>query len=258
MINKILILIIIVQLLLIYLLKSKKEKFESKLDCVIIIPYRNREEHLNYYLKKAVPLLKKHIPNGKVVIVEQNWNNKLFNRGCLINIGIKEYENKTNYYIFHDVDLIPSEKCIQELYTNNNFDVVRIYTGHKTSLGGICKFKHDSIQQVNGFPNYIWGWGIEDRVLYYRYVIMNKNISPNYTNKYNFKKLDHEHNANNTHTNNYNGNNSISSNENNIFQSNDYEKQIKHIMSSGLNNINYKIIKRENINNYVEIIKVDI
>ena len=68
----------------------------------------------------------------------------------------------------------------------------------------------------------------------------------------------HENTKNNTHTNNYNGNNSISSNENNIFQSNDYEKQIKHIMSSGLNNINYKIIKRENINNYVEIIKVDI
>ncbi len=57
------------------------------LDNVIIIPYRNREKHLKYYLENTVPLLQKHIPNGKVVIVEQDWNNKLFNRGCLLNIG---------------------------------------------------------------------------------------------------------------------------------------------------------------------------
>ena len=227
-------------------------------DTVIIIPYRARENHLKYFLDHTAPLLKKHIPNGKVVIIEQDWNNKLFNRGCLLNIGVKEYENKTNYYIFHDVDIIPNENYIIKMYTNTNFNILRMYVGHGTSLGGICKFTHDSILEVNGLPNYIWGWGIEDRVLYYRYVIMNKNISPNYTNKYNFKKLDHEHNANNTHTNNYNGNNSISSNENNIFQSNDYEKQIKHIMSSGLNNLKYKIVDRKYLNDYVELIKVSI
>ena len=227
-------------------------------DTIIIIPYRAREKHLKYYLENTVPLLQKHIPNGKVVIIEQDWNNKLFNRGCLLNIGVKEYENKTKYYIFHDVDIIPQEKCIEQLYTNKSFDVVRIYTGHKTSLGGICKFTHDSIQEVNGIPNYIWGWGIEDRVLYYRNVIMNKNISPIYNNSFKFEKLPHPHNGTNTHANNYGGKNSISENENYIFKLNDYKKQLEHIMSSGLNNIKYKILERKNINNYVELIKVTI
>lgn len=227
-------------------------------DTIIIIPYRARENHLKYYIDNAVPLLKKHMPNSKIVVVEQDWNNKLFNRGCLLNIGVKEYENKTNYYIFHDVDIIPNEKCIQQLYTNTSFDVVRIYVGHNSSLGGICKFTHDSIKEVNGIPNYIWGWGIEDRTLYYRYNIMNKNISPNYSNKFNFNKLNHQHNAKNTHPNNYNGINSISNTENNIFKSNNYEKQIKHIMSSGLNNLQYTILERRDINDYVELIKVSI
>ena len=228
------------------------------LDTVIIIPYRAREKHLKYFLDHTAPLLKKHIPNGKIVIVEQDWNNKLFNRGCLLNIGVKEYENKTKYYIFHDVDIIPHEKCIQLLYTNTSFDVIKIYVGHDSSLGGICKFTHDSIKAVNGIPNYIWGWGIEDRALYYRYVIMKKKISPNYSNSFKFLKLPHAHNGNNTHPNNYNGINNISNNENNIFKCNNYEKQINHIMSSGLNNLQYKIIARRQLNDYVEFIKVSI
>jgi hypothetical protein len=62
-------------------------------DNVIIIPYRAREPHIKYYLENTVPLLRKHMPNSKVIVVEQDWNNKLFNRGKLINIGVKEYEN---------------------------------------------------------------------------------------------------------------------------------------------------------------------
>ena len=228
------------------------------LDNVIIIPYRARENHLKYYLENTVPLLQKHIPNGKVVIVEQDWNNKLFNRGCLLNIGVKEYENKTLHFITHDVDINPEEKCIQQLYRNINFDALRIYVGHDKSLGGICKFTNDSIKAVNGIPNYIWGWGIEDRALYYRYVIMKKNISPNYSNTFNFKKLPHRHNKVNTHPNNYSSKNSISDNENKIFNSNNQELQIKHIMSSGLNNLQYKILERKDINDYVELIKVSI
>ena len=226
------------------------------LDNIIIIPYRDREEHLQYFLGKIVPLLQKHIPNGKVVIVEQDWNNKFFNRGCLLNIGFKEYENKTNYYVCQDLDICPNETCIKEIYLNKNFDVIRGFVGHNISLGGVCRFTHKSIHEVNGFPNYIWGWGIEDRALFYRYNIMKQKISPNYTSKYSkhFTKLPHKHNGSNTHPNNRN----ISNNENNIFKSNDYKKQVEHIMSSGLNNLQYTIIERKDINDYVELIKVSI
>ena len=58
----------------------------------------------------------------------------------------------------------------------------RIKNVHSSSLGGIIKVKHDIIFDINGFPNNIWGWGIEDRALYYRYKILDFNIS---TNKFN-------------------------------------------------------------------------
>lgn len=226
---------------------------------IIAIPFRNRDTHLEYFIKNTVPLFQEYLPNTKVVVIEQN-EGKLFNRGALLNVAFKEYENKTKYFFTHDVDINPDEKCIQLLYTNTSFDALRIYVGHNKSLGGICKFTNDSIKAINGFPNYIWGWGIEDRALYYRYAMMNKKISPNYSNAFNFFKLQHAHNGNNTHPNNYNGINSISNNEDNIFKNNDYEKQVKHIMSSGLNNLKYTILERKIIHDVyeVEIIKVEI
>ena len=33
------------------------------LDNVIIIPYRAREKHLEYFIENTVPLLQKHMPN---------------------------------------------------------------------------------------------------------------------------------------------------------------------------------------------------
>ena len=38
---------------------------------IIIIPFRNRDEHLEYYIKNAVPLIQEYLPNSKVVVVEQ-------------------------------------------------------------------------------------------------------------------------------------------------------------------------------------------
>ena len=62
---------------------------------IIIVPYRNREKQLNYFIEKVVPLVKEFLPNTKIIIVEQEQG-KDFNRGVLINIGFKLYENKTN------------------------------------------------------------------------------------------------------------------------------------------------------------------
>ena len=224
------------------------------LDNVIIIPYRAREKHLKYYLENTVPLLQKHIPNGKVVIIEQDWNNKLFNRGCVLNIGINEYKNKTKFFISNDVDHNPDDDTIKHFYLNENYDALAIQVGHNNSFGGVSKFSHDSIFQINGFPNFIWGWGLEDRALYYRYLIMKKNISHKLMNKGKFKVLPHKHQGTNCHPNYH----MLSEFEIAILNSKDYNKQYNHIMSSGLNNLQYKILERKNINDYVKLIKVSI
>jgi hypothetical protein len=231
-------------------------------DTIILVPYRDRLEHMKYFIENYCPLLKKYLPNSKVIFIEQDFSNNYFNRGMLLNIGFDLYKYNTKFFITHDIDIIPNEVIIQELFNINDYDVVRIFTGGIHSLGGICKFSKESVFDVNGFPNYIWGWGIEDRVMGYRYNIFKKKIKERIygiginSNKFYF--LPHKHNGNNTHPNNYSSKNNISDNENKIFNSNNKELQIKHIMSSGLNTLDYKILERKDINDYIELIKVSI
>ena len=220
---------------------------------IILIPYRNRKEHLEQFIKDAIPLFEKYLKPFKVIIIEQE-EGKLFNRGMLLNIGFNEYKDKTQFFFTHDVDIIPTDKCVNELYTKNNYDVIRIFNGHDKSLGGVIKLIHYSIFNSNGYPNYIWGWGIEDRALYYRYNIMNHTLSPNYTNNVNFIKLYHQPNCETY----LNDKKNISDKENEIFNCNDKQKQITHIMTSGLNNLEYTIIHRKNISDNLEIITVSI
>ena len=221
-------------------------------DNIIIIPYRNRELHLNFLIKNMVPLIQEYLPNSKVVVVEQN-EGKLFNRGAIKNVGFKEYENKTKYFFAHDIDIIPSLEIIKSIYTKEDIEMFRIISAHREALGGIFKVKHDVIFDINGFPNYIWGWGIEDRALYYRCYMKNINITNNQNR--NFKKLAHKSNI--EQYTDEKKNISDMWDKNYIDKLNEKQKE-EMIMSSGLNNLEYKILERRMIHDIVELIKVDI
>ena len=105
---------------------------------IIIIPYRDRESHIDYFIKNSVPLIEKYMPRTKIVVIEQE-EGKLFNRGSLLNIGFSLYKNKTVYFITHDVDINPTEKFITEKYNikllNNN--IQGLFTSVCNTLGGI-------------------------------------------------------------------------------------------------------------------------
>lgn len=219
------------------------------LDNVIVIPYRAREKQLEYFIENTAPLLQKHIPNGKVVVVEQDWNNKLFNRGCLLNIGVKEYENKTVHYTTHDVDINPFEETILKYYIDPLPDntIKGIYTSVCNTLGGIIKMQSKTFFDINGFPNDIWGWGHEDKAL---------------QNRAEFKKLSIEKNILNNDP----------KEQNYLLRFNDvndrvpcrnkkfYNKRSNEVelLETGLNNLQYKILEKRDINDYVELIKVSI
>ena len=82
---------------------NKKEK-QKKL--AVIVPYRNRESHLNVFVPYLEDYLKsKNIP-FEILVVEQK-DNKPFNRGKLLNVGYKESGNESDYFCFHDVDMLP-------------------------------------------------------------------------------------------------------------------------------------------------------
>jgi len=129
----------------------------------IIIPYRDRAEHL----KKFVQIYK----NFNIVVVEQ-YGNKLFNRAKLINVGFNETTDKI--VCFHDVDLIAHDQSIYRtefkdtihlsgLCEQFNYKVI-----YDTCFGGVTMFTEEAYLKCNGASNDYWGWGGEDDDLYNR------------------------------------------------------------------------------------------
>jgi beta-1,4-galactosyltransferase 1 len=224
---------------------------------IIAIPFRERDQHLEYFIKNTVPLLEQHLPNTKVVVVEQN-KGKLFNRGALLNIAFKEYENKTKYFFTHDVDINPTKKCIEELYSRDvdEKDILGIYTSICDTLGGIIKMQNITIHSINGFPNDIWGWGAEDKALQNRSNYFGIKKLTNLTNNkehpeylIRFNDIDDRISKNNSiNLQKYDSN----------FNKFTNEQKYNSIMSSGLNNLEYTILERKMIHNIVELIKVEI
>jgi hypothetical protein len=234
-------------------------------DNLIIIPYRKREEHLNYYLNYTVPLLKNQIPNGKIIIVEQDWTNDLFNRGCLLNIGVNEYKDRVKYIITHDVDINPFEKTIEKYYVpdiSENYikGIYNLGDGCDT-LGGIIKMHTSTFLKMNGFPNDIWGWGAEDFALKERAKVFNIKTQKNI--RADGLKLGYniDENVYFKIFNNINDRVGIN-NGRNIHKYTLINKTsdgiLNCVLSSGLNNLKYKILERKSVDDYVELIKVSI
>lgn len=227
-------------------------------DNVILIPYRNRKKHLDYFLENSWKLIKQYLPNTKLVIIEQE-EGKLFNRGKILNVGFKEYLDKTKYFITQDVDVNPNEQSII-LYNKFPLDneIIGIYNSPCKTLGGITKISNDYINKINGFPNNFWGWGVEDRALYNRAIYHNYYISFNILSRTEeankmFKIFD---NVNDRKK--YGNVSKNTSFEYKAFHKLSNEKQLQHIMSSGLNNLEYTILERRDLEENVEWVKVSI
>jgi hypothetical protein len=107
----------------------------------------------------------------EIIVVEQ-FNNKPFNRGKLLNVGAKyANDNGFDYLCFHDVDMLPIKvdysypeyptSLISEL-ENKDGNIFFSY------FGGITLFKVEDFFDINGYSNNYWGWGFEDTDLFYR------------------------------------------------------------------------------------------
>lgn len=200
------------------------------------------------------------MPNIKVVIVEQ-VEGKLFNRGKLINIGCKEYFNKTQYFMTHDIDINPTEDTISRYYTKpvKSNIIMGIYTSSCNTLGGIIKFRQSTFEQSKGFPNNCWGWGIEDKVLQNRCNFFGIHIEKNILNNDPIlNTLFSIHNDINDRVKTDDFDNRTAY-EYNIFPMLSFNRKKQHIeQCGGLDNLEYKVIRRETLNEMVDHIILDI
>lgn len=219
---------------------------------LIIIPYRDRKNQLQEFLNEVVPLFEKHLSRFKVVIVEQG-DDKPFNRGALMNIAFKEYGNKFEYIITNDVDTFPTEETVKNTYTQKG-DVVRIFCAHRWSCGGICKIKSNVFSMVNGFPSDIWGWGVEDRSLFFRFNTFGINCGP--LLRPSLKILDNAIENNEEDTSKFLINHNRRQYENYLYSKVNIKKRKQIYQKSGINTLHYKIIEKKNIKKNVELIKI--
>jgi hypothetical protein len=155
---------------------SSDDIFEAQ----ILIPYRSKHpntfrqqqlhkflQHMNDYLSIVHPKL-----IYKLVIIEQH-NDHMFNRGLLLNVGFLEREKdidyKIKYYIHHNCDLFPNiEQTPQLDYSFTPVNEVRDIFGYSGGIGGIAIFNRLTFSQIQGFPNDYFNWGAEDSTLHKR------------------------------------------------------------------------------------------
>ena len=76
----------------------------------IIVPFRDREEHLRTFLFHMHSFLPRQQVDYGIFIVEQDGNGA-FNRAMLLNVGAAEALKSYDFqcFIFHDVDLLPED-----------------------------------------------------------------------------------------------------------------------------------------------------
>jgi len=140
---------------------------------LVVVPYRNREQHLQQFIPYISKALLIQDIKYKIIVVEQ-FDNNLFNRGLLCNIGFYEFSHEFDYVCFHDVDMICP--IIDYSYSDIPLSLIRIRSKvggevFNNYFGGIVIFPSLVFKTINGFSNNYWGWGCEDDDLKYRCVL---------------------------------------------------------------------------------------
>jgi glycosyltransferase involved in cell wall biosynthesis len=149
----------------------------------IIIPYRNREEHLSKILPKLESVF--HKTEYEIIVVEQDDEDK-FQKNSLYNIA--GTISNGELLIFHDVDYYPSDSIRPESYYTNSKtplypvgkvifldkddkprDFLDIPAGYRNfhvdvgnHSGGIFVLHKDLFHDIKGLNPYYRGWGKED------------------------------------------------------------------------------------------------
>jgi hypothetical protein len=149
--------------------------FHNDRRLTVVIPYRDRAEHLGILLPELTARLKEQNLAYRILVVEQEVG-ALFNRGRLLNAGMQYAAEFTDYYCFHDVDAVPllanyacPSQPLRLVNTVLNNADERAHTTHYFS--GAINIRKEQAFAVNGFSNEYWGWGKEDDDFYFRLLL---------------------------------------------------------------------------------------
>ncbi|XP_077116277.1 beta-1,4-galactosyltransferase 3-like [Ranitomeya variabilis] len=217
--------------------RYKPPDCESTHKTAIIIPHRNREQHLKYLLYYLHPFLQRQQLNYGIYIIHQAGN-YTFNRAKLLNVGFKEAMRDEDWdcMFFHDVDLIPEDD--RNLYTCDRFpkhasiamDKFGYKLPYKTYFGGVSALTPEQYMKMNGFPNNYWGWGGEDDDIAVRVALSGMLISRPSIRHGRYRMIKHGHDK---------------GNEQNPKRFNLLAKTRRTWKQDGMNSLQYTLISKE-------------
>ncbi|TWW71071.1 Beta-1,4-galactosyltransferase 1 [Takifugu flavidus] len=170
----------------------------------IIIPYRNRHEHLKHLLFYLHPMLVRQQLDYGIYVINQDGEG-VFNKAKLMNVGFAEALKDYDYecFVFSDVDLVPMDdrnfyRCFESpRHLSVAIDKFNFQLPYNTIFGGVSSFSKQQFLTVNGYSNTYWGWGGEDDDMYKRIIFhgMSINQPDHMTGKY--KMIKHQRDKNN-------------------------------------------------------------
>ena len=152
----------------------------------IIIPYRNRQYHLDNFVPYMTGYLAQHYGNSSktngepqrfsIYIIEQD-DDKLFSRSFLLNVGLDFIERDVHCTIIHDVDLVPSffaatpyHRCPRPTNLCSEMQTFKWKVPVAFFAGGVLSMHQQHWAAINGMDPRYRGWGAEDEDLHMRMV----------------------------------------------------------------------------------------
>jgi glycosyltransferase involved in cell wall biosynthesis len=155
----------------------------------IVIPYRDREVHLQKLLPHLISFFRRDVLNSKInplIIVSEQTDEKKFNGGWCKNAGALALANYCDYFCFHDVDYLPI--WADYSYTSVPTRIVRwgldrrpVSTAEdnkfwvvipRGGFGAVVLVDKAQFLAANGYSNRYEGWGYDDGDLQTRLKIL--------------------------------------------------------------------------------------
>ena len=143
----------------------------------ICVPHYNRREHLSKFIPHMDEFFKDKDIEYKIFVANQVYPDSVsgFNRGISKNVAFDVARNEGfDYFCFHDIDMLPEDDTCDYYYPNKvehlavhvkQFDYGLKYQEY---FGGCILFTKEHYEQINGYSNGYWNWGMEDDDILYR------------------------------------------------------------------------------------------